>query len=346
MDAIRSMFPHQRNSIRLYNHNVHLVTLSLDQDILYFLCLYSLCRWNLESKKYKKLVDLPSQLETSRTAVLDNSSLMLAAHDGGLYCLDFDGDKANFHGNITLLPVEYVNSFNISPDGRFAIVETYQQGTSQGGIGRNLRLWKLQPLEFLCVLLGHERSVYGAARFTPDGSQVITTGQTSNDHGHFRSEQNRYRIWSTADGSCLSSFGGPRHWRFGEPMNREPWDRLTSHCMDISQDGRFGLFETVNGLAVVELLTWNIVQEYATGAVWIRDARFSANETRIFALGKNQVFYVWNRASGEIERLFGGYCDYSDNFIVTADDESYITTHGNGGYGAWIYRHPLFREEL
>ena len=336
-------FDAANTSIKLHNHNVKCLTLSPTDDQLFFLCGDSFCCWDLESETYETLVEkLPRHMDF--LAVLPDASRILLVDRSGLYLFDPDRSGVAFCGELSLPPEDAVSCFTISPDARYAVVCSYRRVGLHVHSDVRLRIWDLSRRQPIIELPGHENPVTDAL-FTPDGSRLITCSRMVGDHGIFEYESPRYRLWSVSDGVCIDSFGGEKGSRFGE-THSEPWDRFSSVCMDISPDGKLGIFAVESRVALVDLSTWRTVQRFDTGAERLELATFSSDGAHVFALGDNQVFYSWNRATGEVERLVGGYSDYAREFVVTSNNDSFITTHSDGGYGTWIYRRALFPNDV
>jgi WD40 repeat protein len=325
------------SSIKLHNHNVKRLTLASDGNSLYFLCGNSLCSWDLESDTYDILVEaLPVHMDF--LSVLPNSSKVLLAQNNGLYIFDPENNKIGFYSKLTLPQEDAISSFVVSPDARSAVVCSFKRTGLHSHSSVQIRIWDLYSKQIVKELSGHKNPV--SCVFSPDGARLLTSSHSVGDHGIYTYEKPRYRVWSVNDGTCISNFGGEKSIRYGT-IHSEPWDQLSSSCMDISANG-LGIFTSGSRVSLVNIASWKIVRSFETGCDAIRIAKFSPDGAHVFALGGNQVFYSWNFESGEFDRLIGGLSAYSSEFTTTKNNDSFITTHSEGDYDTWIYKREIF----
>jgi hypothetical protein len=351
-------------SIKLHNHNVRGVTLSLDNRRLFFLCGESLCSWDLESESYETLVDeLPQSTEYFLELVPDGSSILLFDKEGHLHSFDFKDRSFQLLGELMAPPEGATCCFRLAPDGRHAVVCGFKRTTMHGHSDVGLRIWDLQTLNPVIELKGHSNPVCDA-HFFADGSRLITCSGFVGDHGFFGCEPSRYRIWRVNDGVCLNSFGGEKRSVDGEETS-EPNDQLSSGCLGVSADWKIGLFLQGQQPALVDLPTWKterLFHEVLTaqegdeselsrlrreaglspaGGPRMVGAQLSADGNYVFALNEAQVFHAWSRTTGAVEFALRGQSAYANDFTVTKNNRYLITTHSDGGYGKWIYRREL-----
>ena len=343
---LSSRFPNETTSIKLHNHNHKCLTLTPSNGRLLFLCGGSLCAWDLKSPTYEILVetleDPSGYTEFFKLQILpDESRVVLIGRNGHLFSLDEKKRGISRLGDLILAPEDQISCFKISPDGRYAIVGAFKRYTMHGHKDVSLRLWDLKTLKPVIEFVGHKNPIQHV-HFSRDGSELITCSGFVGDHGFYECEAPRYLIWTVDDGSCVSSYGGLKKISRYDEGESEPGDELSSGCLDTSPDWRFGLFSHKQTIKVVKLSTWETVRSFDGLSAGIRQARFSEDGNFVFALTENQEFHCWHWPEGKTAKRINGFSAYADDFVVTSNNDSMITTHSDGGYGAWLYRRTLF----
>jgi WD40 repeat protein/predicted Ser/Thr protein kinase len=226
-----------------------------------------------------------------------------------------------------------VTTVAVAPDGRTAVT---------GSEDRTARLWDLDSGRARATF-EHDAPVI-AARFTPDGRQVVTF---SGEFGDFHpatptawtdrpmsGATPTVRVWDAATGRRLAQWAEPE----GEPAagwsnRRLHWRLNRAGVLDISPDGRRVAVTTGgypgNPPRIIDLESGAVRAELNGHDGPVASIAFSPDGRRVATAAADQTARIWDVETGStLRRLAGHTCDVW--FVAFSPDGRRLLTLGEG----------------
>jgi WD40 repeat protein len=176
-----------------------------------------------------------------------------------------------------------------------------------------VRIWNLITGELCCELKTGKRWAFSAARFSPDGTRVVTANETR-----------RVRVWSASKGESLGLLDGGweiedagfspdgkmifargnanslQLWRVDDGVALpDPWGTHSVALFALSPEGKHLL--TTNGDAAGKVQVWEIASGRAVGVsghgATVTTIEWSDNGRLVMTAGEDGVIRVWDVAT-------------------------------------------------
>jgi WD40 repeat protein len=202
-----------------------------------------------------------------------------------------------------------VTHLDISADGT----------TLLGGTNTTVRLHEISTGDILQVFTPHRNGVF-AARFSPDGSQVLTAGGDRDPLG-CQEECGSVKLWDAASGGLVATFTHDPH----------------VSAAALSPDGRY--LATASGYGS-EAWLWDVNNTSTPilaleGSTDIMDSiAFSPDSSRIAAGSRDGTALLWDRATGGFLYSFNhsGYNERVRHVAFATTQPWLVTTAGQTAY--------------
>jgi WD40 repeat protein len=279
----------------------------------------------------------------------DGKQVLTAGQDGTVRLWDptTSGDPIALRGH-----TEWVTSGAISPDGKLALTASGRNGMSVNGRSGDAtaRLWDVATGRQLVILGGHAGPVVNA-RFSPDGSRIVTasadgTARLWDRTGRLVSVLRGHTppLWDASfspDGGLVLTAGQDESARLWQPETGQPVRELPGHAGGVrlalfGPDGRLALTMGNDGKTHL----WDVASGQQVGALQIAGgmlptAAFSPDGRLVVTGDARGTAKVSAVASGAVLAELRGHADEAWDVDFSPDGRRVVTASRDKTARVW-----------
>lgn len=242
----------------------------------------------------------PNDMPLSVALTPDGKTLAIGFHGGELVAWDCEGGQVVFHARTGFGRRGYVNSVDVTDDGKLFVA-----GDSDGGV----RLWDRDG-QLIREFKGHQQNVT-SVRFSPDERRLATA---CSDY--------LVVVWDVSS---------------GEPQNKLSGHTGFAICVAWSPDGKTiagGAYNEEIRLWDVE--TGEVLHVLRGHRGSVNDVAFHPAGQTLASAAADGTIRLWDVASGNDSKVLRGHSDYIHSVAWTRKGERIVSSSRDGSTRVWL----------